>query len=86
MDSLYTFDLNIDKTNLPMFNDIMRIITIQVITQFLFVINNTGVSFFNTTFLKTIIFLCLSIIIYWLIIRKLFKFNFFEKEKENENT
>ena len=84
MDALYTFDLNIDKTNLPMFYDIMRIITIQVITQFLFVINNNGVSFFNTTFLKTIIFLCLGIIIYWLIIRKLFQFNFFEKEKENE--
>jgi len=84
MDALYTFDLNIDKTNLPMFYDIMRIITIQVITQFLFVINNDGVSFFNTTFLKTIIFLCLGIIIYWLIIRKLFQFNFFEKEKEKE--
>ena len=72
MDALYTFDLNIDKTNLPMFYDIMRIITIQVITQFLFVMNNKNVSFFNMAFLKTTIFICLSVVIYWLIIRRLF--------------
>ena len=64
--------------------DIIRIVTIQVITQFLFVINSNGtdVKFFNTTFLKTVIFLCLAILIYWLIIRKLIVINFFNTDKE----
>ena len=33
------------------------------------------VSFFNMAFLKTTIFICLSIVIYWLIIRRLFNFD-----------
>ena len=53
MESLLTFD----KNTMPMIYDIIRIVTIQVITQFLFVINNNGtdVKFFNSTFLILII-------------------------------
>ena len=74
MDSLYNIKLDIDKENYGLINDIIRIITIQIITQLLFSINNNNVSFFNTTFLKTVIFLCIGILIYWLIIRKLVRF------------
>ena len=66
--------------------DIIRIVTIQVITQFLFVINNnnTDVTFFNGTFIKTLIFLCLGILVYWLIIKKLIKSKFFTSEDEED--
>ena len=36
-----------------------------------FVLNNNDVSFFNMKFIKTTIFICLSILVYWLIIRRL---------------
>ena len=75
MDSLYKFNISINKKNKHMINDIIRMVTIQVMTQFLFVINNNSVSFFNMTFFKTTIFICLSIVIYWLIIRRLFNFD-----------
>ena len=75
MDSLYKFNISINKKNKHMINDIIRMVTIQVITQFLFVMNNNSVSFFNMTFFKTTIFICLSIVIYWLIIRRLFNFD-----------
>ena len=75
MDSLYKFNISINKKNKHMINDIIRMVTIQVMTQFLFVMNNNSVSFFNMTFFKTTIFICLSIVIYWLIIRRLFNFD-----------
>jgi len=64
--------------------DIIRIVTIQVITQFLFVINNNGtdVKFLNANFIKTLIFLCLGILVYWLIIKKIIKSKFFTSEDE----
>ena len=63
MDSLYKFNISINKKNKHMINDIIRMVTIQVMTQFLFVMNNNSVSFFNMTFFKTTIFICLSIVI-----------------------
>tara|TARA_B100000212_G_C27352593_1_gene524350 strand:- start:662 stop:916 length:255 start_codon:yes stop_codon:yes gene_type:complete len=82
MESLLTFD----KNTMPMIYDIIRIVTIQVITQFLFVINNNGtdVKFFNSTFLKTVIFLCLGILVYWLIVRKIIQTKFFTSEEEED--
>ena len=50
------------------------------------VINNNGtdVKFFNTTFLKTVIFLCLGILVYWLIIKKVIQSKFFTSEDEED--
>jgi len=90
MESLYKLNISINKKNKPMINDIIRMVTIQVFTQFLFVMNNKNVSFFNMTFLKTTIFICLSVVIYWLIIRRLFNMvlddNDEEKEKDNDES
>ena len=55
----------------PVVYDIIRLVTIQVITQLLFVLNNNGVNFFNITFIKTLIFLCIGILVYWLVVKKL---------------
>ena len=87
MESLYKLNISIDKKNKPMINDIIRMVTIQVITQFLFVMNNKNVSFFNMAFLKTTIFICLSVVIYWLIIRRLFNIELDDNnEKDNDES
>jgi len=81
MDIFNSFDFKSEE-NINMIQDICRIITLQVVTQTLFVMNNNNISFFNMTFIKTVIFLCLAILIYWLIIRKLIVINFFNTDKE----
>lgn len=81
MDIFNSFDFKSEE-NINMIQDIVRIITLQVVTQTLFVMNNNNISFFNMTFIKTVIFLCLAILIYWLIIRKLIIINFFNSDKE----
>ena len=85
MESLYKLNISINKKNKPMINDIIRMVTIQVFTQFLFVMNNKNISFFNMTFLKTTIFICLSVVIYWLIIRRLFNIVLDDNDEEKDN-
>ena len=52
--------------------DIIRTITIQIITQFLFSMNNPSISFISDTFFQTTLFLCIGIISFWLIVYKIF--------------
>lgn len=54
-----------------MFYDIVRTVTIQIIAQFLFSMNNPSISFLNSTFIQTSIYLCIGVITFWLIIYKL---------------
>ena len=54
----------------PVVYDIIRLVTIQVVTQLLFVVNNNDVTFFNITFIKTLVFLSLGVLTYWLVIKK----------------
>lgn len=72
----YLFDIK----EYPVVYDIIRIVTIQVVTQFLFVLNNNDVSFLNITFVKTLIFLCLGVLVYWLIIKKIIDMYINEKK------
>ena len=74
MDGFITIPLNINEDNILIIDDIIRMSCIQIITQFLFSISNPSVSFFNYVFFKTWIFIILSIVIYWVIIKKLIKF------------
>ena len=55
----------------PMFYDVVRTITIQIVAQLLFSMNNPAVSFFNNTFLQTSLYLCIGVIMFWLIVYKL---------------
>ena len=73
MDSIYEIILDVDEDIINMIYDIIRIITLQVITQSLFCMNNEEISFFNSHFIQTVLFLCVSIIFYWLIVKKLLK-------------
>jgi len=73
MKSIYEIVLDVDKDIIDMIYDIIRIITLQVITQSLFCMNNKDISFFNGHFIQTVLFLCVSIVFYWLIIKKVFR-------------
>ena len=53
------------------FVDLVRTITIQIVAQLLFSINNPSVSFLNSTFLQTSTFLCVGVIAFWLIVYKI---------------
>ena len=55
----------------PMFYDLLRTITIQVIAQLLFSANNPSVSFLNNTFFQTSLYLCIGVIVFWLIVYKI---------------
>ena len=79
MESL--LNLKTDETTTFVIQDILRMVTIQVFTQMLFVMNNNDISFFNMKFIKTTIFICLSILVYWLIIRRLITPEDKEKDK-----
>lgn len=72
MSSLLSFDLNIDKEYLPLINDIIRMSVIQIVAQLLFCFANPSQnSIFGETFIQTLFFLIIGIIVYWLIIRKI---------------
>ena len=76
MNSLLSFDLNIDKEYLPLINDIIRMSVIQIVAQFLFVLSNPSQnSMFGETFIQTLFYLLIGIAVYWLIIRKVIAIN-----------
>tara|TARA_Y100000996_G_scaffold407615_1_gene385444 strand:- start:2405 stop:2647 length:243 start_codon:yes stop_codon:yes gene_type:complete len=64
----------------PMIFDILRLITMQVLVQFLVSVNNPKVSFFTTEFLQVTLFLTLSLMVFWMVVYKYFnKNNIIEK-------
>jgi len=83
MDSIYEIILDVDEDIISMVYDIIRIVTLQVITQSLFCMNNKEISFFNSHFLQTVLFLCVSIVFYWLIVKKLLKIKGNEKDTKD---
>jgi hypothetical protein len=68
---LYNFDDEIK----PMIFDIIRLLTMQIITQFLISMNSSTSSFFTTEFLQITLFLVLSLMVFWMIVYKFLKKN-----------
>ena len=54
----------------PLFYDLLRTITIQVVAQLLFSLNNPSVSFLNSTFIQTSVYLCVGVTAFWMVIYK----------------
>ena len=54
----------------PLLYDILRLLTIQIISQLLFTINNSEHKFLSERFLHTLIYLLIGTLIFWLIIYK----------------
>lgn len=68
--------INVDRqTMLPMFYDILRLMSIQITTQFLVSLSTPGMSFFTETFMKTTLFLCIGVMLFWMIIYKFMSSN-----------
>ena len=73
MSSLIQLDLNIDKEYIPVINDVIRMVVIQVVAQMLFVMaSKDNERFFSEIFLQTLFFIVMGVLAYWLIVRKIF--------------
>jgi len=72
--TFYNFKLDLEPNLIDMIYDILRMSTIQLVTQIMFYMNNSSLSLFSETFIKTFIFINFGIIVYYLLIRKLFSF------------
>ena len=72
--TFYNFKLDLEPNIIDMIYDILRMSTIQLVTQTTFYMNNSSLSLFSETFIKTFIFINFGIIVYYLLIRKLFSF------------
>ena len=72
--TMYNIEIDISDDIIELIYDMLRFSTIQMITHILYCINNPTISFFSYVFFQTFIFINLSLLVYWLIIRKLFSF------------
>jgi len=72
--TFFNFKLDLEPNIIDMLYDLLRMSTIQIITQIMFYMNNSSLSLFNETFVKTFVFINISIIFYYLIVRKVFGF------------
>ena len=72
--TFFNFKLDLEPNLIDMIYDVLRMSTIQLVTQIMFYMNNSSLSLLNETFIKTFIFINLSIVFYYLVIRKVFSF------------
>ena len=71
---------NIDDEIKPMIFDVLRLITMQTVTQLLVSMNNSKKSFFTMEFVQVTLFLILSLMVFWMVVYKFFnKNNIIEK-------
>lgn len=74
MESLYVINVP-NKEYIDFINDVIRMLTIQVMIQFLFYINNpVETTFFSGDFILLLIYIILGVCVYWLVIKKLIIF------------
>lgn len=70
--ALFEFEIPLSDEYMPFFDDIIRVVIIQCVTQFMFYMyNSTDYPFFNELFFLTMIFLVLGVSAYWLIVKKI---------------
>ena len=78
--SIFTISIPIEYRS--MVNDLTRMITLQVITNYLFYVSNPSKhSFLGADFIKLLLFIIISISFYWLVIRKIISYDKDPKEK-----
>jgi hypothetical protein len=72
--TFFNLKLDLEPNIIDMIYDILRMSTIQLVTQTMFYMNNSSLSLFSETFIKTFVFINMSILFYYLVVRKLFSF------------
>ena len=70
---------NVDDEIKPMIFDILRLVTMQVVTQLLVSVNTPKKKFFTMEFIQVTLFLILSLMVFWMVV-----FKFFNKNKTIE--
>lgn len=71
---LYEFDVTtkLGKEYIPLIEDIVRVLIIQIIFQIMLVFKNpTTFGFFDGDFLESIFYLSIGVCVYWLIFKRL---------------
>jgi hypothetical protein len=71
MDVNYIMEIDMEDEDIDMMNDIIRMTTIQIITHFFITLTNPEISFFSDVFWKTTIYILMSVVVYWFVVRKL---------------
>ena len=71
--SLYVVTVS-NKQYLDMINDVVRMLTIQFMIQFLYFINGSSEAFFSVDFILLMFYVVLGVCVYWLVIKKLVVF------------
>jgi uncharacterized membrane protein SirB2 len=67
---------NFGKDFVPFFNDTLRMVTLQIIIQFMFFLKDYKQNpFFCESFFELIFYIVLGLMFYWLIIRKIININ-----------
>lgn len=84
MNSIYNINIDLSDDVINMIYDIIKFSTIQITTHIMFYFNNHSLSFFNMIFFQTLIFINLGIMVFWLILKKLFDFNNHTKDKKDK--
>lgn len=74
MDTIYTLNISEklgSEEYIDAVDDVLRMIVIQVMVQFMFYLNDpTENTFFTETFFATLLYIVLGITFYWLVVKK----------------
>jgi hypothetical protein len=70
MEALYTIAVP-SPEYVSLFEDIIRMVTIQTTIQFLYFINNSEGVFFSADFVLLVLYVVLGVCVYWLVFKKL---------------
>jgi|TARA_B110000211_G_C13878186_1_gene463957 uncharacterized membrane protein SirB2 len=67
---------NIGTEYVPLLNDVIRMITLQVIIQLMLSLrDNEEYPFFSQNFFELLFYIVLGLMTYWLVIKKIIRFN-----------
>ena len=75
--TLVQLDLSeyIDREYIPMIEDMVRMVLLQLTVNFMYFIKNPEMnSFFKLEFLELLIYIVIGVAVYWLLFKKLIKF------------
>lgn len=72
-DSVFAIRLSrlVGTDYLPMFEDIIRMVCIQLTIQLMIYLNGGTSSFFSADFVTLVMYIVLGVMLYWLVYRKL---------------
>lgn len=70
--ALFEFEIPLSDEYMPFLDDLIRVVIIQLVTQFMFYMyNSDDYPLFNESFFLTMVFLMLGVCAYWLIVKKI---------------